>query len=65
MSFCSAPACDTPTQCSWRMHDMTEMAITTLNKPTILTPMDFPGGRLAIVSDPQGAAFGLLHMTGG
>jgi uncharacterized protein len=26
-------------------------------------PRDFPGGRLAIVIDPQGAAFGLLKMT--
>lgn len=26
-------------------------------------PMDFPGGRFAIVSDPQGAAFGLLKMA--
>ncbi len=27
------------------------------------TPMDFPGGRFAVVADPQGAAFGLLKMT--
>jgi len=25
-------------------------------------PMDFPGGRFAIVADPQGASFGLLKM---
>jgi predicted enzyme related to lactoylglutathione lyase len=29
----------------------------------MLSPIDFPGGRLAIVSDPQGAAFGLLRMS--
>jgi predicted enzyme related to lactoylglutathione lyase len=29
----------------------------------MLAPMDFPGGRFAIVSDPQGAAFGLLKMV--
>jgi predicted enzyme related to lactoylglutathione lyase len=29
----------------------------------LLAPMDFPGGRFAIVSDPQGAAFGLLKMN--
>ncbi len=29
----------------------------------MLSPIDFPGGRMAIVSDPQGAAFGLLTMT--
>jgi predicted enzyme related to lactoylglutathione lyase len=29
----------------------------------MLGPRDFPGGRLAIVADPQGAAFGLLNMT--
>jgi predicted enzyme related to lactoylglutathione lyase len=28
----------------------------------MLAPQDFPGGRFAIVSDPQGAAFGLLRM---
>ncbi len=27
----------------------------------MLAPMDFPGGRFAIVGDPQGAAFGLLR----
>jgi hypothetical protein len=26
----------------------------------MLAPMDFPGGRFAILSDPQGATFGLL-----
>jgi predicted enzyme related to lactoylglutathione lyase len=29
----------------------------------IVAPMDFPSGRFAIVSDPQGAAFGLLKMA--
>ena len=29
----------------------------------MLSPIDFPGGRLAIVSDPQGAAFGLITST--
>jgi hypothetical protein len=28
----------------------------------MLAPQDFPGGRFAIVSDPQGAAFGLMKM---
>jgi predicted enzyme related to lactoylglutathione lyase len=28
----------------------------------LLAPQDFPGGRFAILSDPQGAAFGLLKM---
>src|ERR1700694_742110 len=28
----------------------------------MVSPMDMPGGRFAIVSDPQGAAFGLLKM---
>jgi predicted enzyme related to lactoylglutathione lyase len=28
----------------------------------LMSPMDMPGGRFAIVSDPQGAAFGLLKM---
>ncbi len=29
----------------------------------MLAPADFPGGRFAIVGDPQGAAFGLLKMA--
>jgi len=29
---------------------------------SMLEPQDFPGGRFAILSDPQGAAFGLLKM---
>jgi predicted enzyme related to lactoylglutathione lyase len=29
----------------------------------MLAPQDFPGGRFAILTDPQGAAFGLLKMT--
>ncbi len=29
----------------------------------MLAPMDFPGGRFAVVSDPQGAVFGLLRTT--
>ena len=28
----------------------------------LLAPMDFPGGRFAIIQDPQGAAFGILNM---
>jgi len=31
----------------------------------MLPPRDFPGGRFAIVGDPQGAAFGLLKMAAG
>jgi uncharacterized protein len=30
----------------------------------LLAPMDFPGGRMSIISDPQGAAFGLMTFTG-
>jgi predicted enzyme related to lactoylglutathione lyase len=29
----------------------------------MVAPMEFPGGRFAILSDPQGAAFGLLKMA--
>jgi predicted enzyme related to lactoylglutathione lyase len=29
----------------------------------LVAPMDFPGGRFAILQDPQGAAFGLLKMN--
>jgi predicted enzyme related to lactoylglutathione lyase len=30
----------------------------------VAAPMDYPGGRFAVVLDPQGAAFGLLQTTG-
>jgi uncharacterized protein len=29
----------------------------------LVAPLDFPGGRMSIVSDPQGAAFGLMSLT--
>jgi predicted enzyme related to lactoylglutathione lyase len=29
----------------------------------MMAPQDFPGGRFSIVSDPQGAVFGLLKMN--
>jgi predicted enzyme related to lactoylglutathione lyase len=35
---------------------------TELGAQTMLEPQDFPGGRFAILSDPQGAALGLLKM---
>jgi hypothetical protein len=31
-----------------------------LGAQEMLAPDDFPGGRFAIIADPQGAAFGLL-----
>jgi predicted enzyme related to lactoylglutathione lyase len=33
-----------------------------LGATAVVPPMDFPGGRFAIVADPQGAQFGLLRM---
>jgi predicted enzyme related to lactoylglutathione lyase len=30
----------------------------------LLAPLDFPGGRMSMVADPQGAPFGLLTMAG-
>ncbi len=33
-----------------------------LGARAVVPPMDFPGGRFAIVIDPQGASFGLLKM---
>jgi predicted enzyme related to lactoylglutathione lyase len=35
---------------------------TELGAQSMLEPQDFPGGRFAIVADPQGASFGLLKM---
>lgn len=37
-------------------------AVTSGGGREMLSPQDFPGGRFAIVADPQGAAFGLLKM---
>ena len=34
-----------------------------LGATEFLSPQDFPGGRFAIVSDPEGASFGLLKAT--
>jgi predicted enzyme related to lactoylglutathione lyase len=28
----------------------------------LLSPMDFPGGRLSMIADPQGAIFGLMRL---
>jgi predicted enzyme related to lactoylglutathione lyase len=34
-----------------------------LGAQEMLSPQEFPGGRFAIVSDPEGASFGLLKMA--
>jgi predicted enzyme related to lactoylglutathione lyase len=31
----------------------------------MLAPMDFPGGRLSLIADPQGAIFGLMRLDAG
>lgn len=43
--------------------DKSFKAATAAGARELVAPMDFPGGRFAIVSDPQGAAFGLLKMA--
>jgi predicted enzyme related to lactoylglutathione lyase len=35
---------------------------TELGATSLLEPADFPGGRFSILTDPQGASFGLLKM---
>jgi predicted enzyme related to lactoylglutathione lyase len=42
--------------------DATFARVLELGGHEMLSPVDFTGGRLAIVSDPEGAAFGLLRM---
>jgi len=42
--------------------DATATRANELGGSTMSPPMDFPGGRFAIVTDPQGASFGLLKM---
>ena len=37
---------------------------TSLGGRELLAPEDFPGGRFAVLQDPQGAAFGILKMQG-
>ena len=34
-----------------------------LGAQEMLAPQDFPGGRFAIMGDPEGASFGLLKMA--
>jgi predicted enzyme related to lactoylglutathione lyase len=36
---------------------------TELGARELVAPLDFPGGRMAVVSDPEGAAFGLFRMA--
>jgi predicted enzyme related to lactoylglutathione lyase len=43
--------------------DASFKAATEAGATETMAPQDFPGGRFAIVSDPQGAAFGLLRMN--
>lgn len=42
--------------------DATAKKAAELGGKVIVEPQDFPGGRFAIVSDPQGGAFGILRM---
>jgi uncharacterized protein len=42
--------------------DKTHKKAVDLGAQEMLPPQDFPGGRFSILSDPQGAAFGLLSM---
>lgn len=37
---------------------------TALGATALVEPMDFPGGRFAVIRDPQGATFGLLRLAG-
>jgi predicted enzyme related to lactoylglutathione lyase len=43
--------------------DATTKKVAQLGGKVMLEPQDFPGGRFAIASDPQGGAFGILRMT--
>jgi predicted enzyme related to lactoylglutathione lyase len=43
--------------------DATHRKATDAGARALLPPMDFPGGRFSIVSDPQGGSFGLLKST--
>lgn len=43
--------------------DKTFKQATSAGAQELVAPMDFPGGRFAILRDPQGASFGLLKMA--
>ena len=43
--------------------DKTHQKAVGLGAKELLPPSDFPGGRFSILTDPQGAAFGLLRAT--
>jgi predicted enzyme related to lactoylglutathione lyase len=44
--------------------DATHRAAVAAGARELVPPIDFPGGRMSIVQDPQGAAFGLMKFTG-
>jgi uncharacterized protein len=44
--------------------DATASKAAELGGQVMMPPRDFPGGRFAILLDPQGASFGILRMTG-
>ena len=43
--------------------DASAKRVTELGGSVVAGPMDFPGGRFAVVLDPQGAAFGIMRMA--
>jgi predicted enzyme related to lactoylglutathione lyase len=43
--------------------DKSFKAATQAGARELVAPMDFPGGRFAILTDPQGASFGLMKMA--
>jgi predicted enzyme related to lactoylglutathione lyase len=43
--------------------DKSFKAATQAGARELIAPMEFPGGRFAILTDPQGASFGLLKMA--
>ncbi len=43
--------------------DAAHRKATGLGARELVAPLDFPGGRMSIVSDPQGAAFGLMSLA--
>jgi predicted enzyme related to lactoylglutathione lyase len=42
--------------------DATAARVVELGGKALMAPMDFPGGRFAVVQDPQSAAFGILKL---
>jgi hypothetical protein len=63
------PAVPSQVPAYWQVYfsvdnvDRSAEQIAKLGGKILVEPMDFPGGRLVVAQDPQGATFGIMHST--